>query len=446
MFRNTAMMDLIHELWFLKRDIVSDDYDRALYRLAEEVPMTIHEYPTGESCWTWIVPEKWTCHEAYLETMDGNRLIDYANHPLHVVSYSLPFEGVVSREELFNHLHVSSLWHDAIPFMFKYYQRDWGLCCSKDLRDTLTDETYRVVIRTTFEAGNLKVGEVVLPGESDETFMFAAHLCHPAMASDDLSGVIVGIDVMRKLALQTQKRHYTYRFVIVPETVGSVAYLSHNEDLIPKMSAGLFLESLGLSSPHALQHSFVGTEINKDLQVDSCIETALRGIDGHCFVGPYRSIAKNDEAQFNAPGVRVPMLCLSRAWPNQPPSGPFFYGYHTSHDTPANASQENLEISRDVTLQLIDAWEKNQYVVNHFKGEVFCSRYGIWVDYRVNPEGWRLLFRIMEYCDGEHTVADIAVALNTTFQAVWGVVSQLESKGLVSFSRVPKPTDPHFQS
>jgi aminopeptidase-like protein len=349
------MMDLIHELWFLKRDIVSDDYDHALYRLAEEMPMTIHKYPSGETCWTWTIPEKWTCHEAYLETIDGRRLIDYAKHPLHVVSYSLPYEGIVNREELFKHLHTNPNWHDAIPFIFKYYQRDWGLCCSKDLFDTLTDASYRVTIRTTFEPGELKVGEIVIPGESEETFVLVAHLCHPAMVSDDLTGVVLGVDVMRKLAAQYRKRYYTYRLLIVPETIGSVAYLSHNENLIPHMVGGLFLESLGLEYPHALQRSFVGSELGIASQVDRCFETAARGIDINCYIDDYRTIVKNDEAQFNAPGVRVPMLSLSRAWPNQPPSGPFFFGYHSSHDTPDLASQERLETSRDLVLGLLDA-------------------------------------------------------------------------------------------
>ncbi|MEN6394407.1 MAG: DUF2172 domain-containing protein, partial [Anaerolineaceae bacterium] len=152
------MFELIQELWFLKRDIVSDGFDRALLRLAQEVPMIIHEYPTGEPCWTWRIPEKWTCYEAYLETLDGKRLIDYADHPLHVVSYSLPFEGIVSRDELLRHLHVHHHLPDAIPFVFKYYERDWGLCSSQNLRDSLQDEAYRVVIRSVFEPGTLKVG------------------------------------------------------------------------------------------------------------------------------------------------------------------------------------------------------------------------------------------------------------------------------------------------
>ena len=102
----STMIELIHETWFLARELVSDDYDQALYRLAREVPMTVHEYPSGTQVWTWTVPEKWTCHEAYLETLDGRRIIDRADHPLHVVSYSLPYEGVVERGELLKHLHT----------------------------------------------------------------------------------------------------------------------------------------------------------------------------------------------------------------------------------------------------------------------------------------------------------------------------------------------------
>ena len=433
------MMGLINELWYLKRDIVSDDFDRALYRLAEEVPMTIHEYASGETCWTWRVPEKWTCQEATLETLDGRRLVDAADHPLHVVSYSLPFEGVVSRTELLAHLHVHSKRPEAIPFVFKYYDRNWGLCATQAVRDALTEESYRVVIRTSFEPGTLKVGEVVIPGQSDECFVLVAHLCHPAMVNDDLTGVVVGIDVARELLALSQSQgqtYYTYRLLILPETIGSVAYLSHNEELIPGMSGGLFLEMVGNDSPHALQGSF-----EPDSQADRCLNSVLKSLDPQGYLGEYRTVINNDERQFNAPGVRVPMLSLSRVEPPGSPTRPY-PEYHSSDDNPGIVTSERLEATKQVVLGMLRAWENNQYVVNQFKGEVFCSGYGIWIDYRVNPEGHRLLFRIMEHCDGEHTVADIASILQTSFQSVWEVVALLQSKDLVWFSRTPHPTRP----
>ena len=433
--RNTPMLGLVDELWHLKRDIVSDDYDHALSRLSLEAPMTIHEYPTGEPCWTWRVPEKWTCQSAYLETLDGRRVLDYADHPLHLVSYSLPYEGVVSREELLRHLHVHPRLPDAIPFVFDYYERDWGFCASRELRDSLRDQSYRVVIRTRFDEGALKVGEVVVRGRSEQTFMLVAHLCHPAMVNDDLAGVVVGMDVARAL-LSGAQPYYTYRFLIVPETIGSVAYLSHHEELIPNMVAGLFLEMLGNDSAHALQSSFL-----PESQVDRCLISALPDLDSQGYSAPYRTVVRNDERQFNAPGVRVPMLSLSRVERPESPTRPY-REYHSSLDTPAIISGERLEHSVSVVLGMIQAWERNQYVVNRFKGEVFCSGHGIWVDYRDDREGHRRLFDIMERCDGEHTVADIATELAMPFQSVWDVVAVLLEKDLVSLSRDPQPTSP----
>jgi len=438
------MLDLINELWLLKRDIVSNEFDKALLRLAEEIPMKIHEYPTGEACWTWRVPEKWTCHEAYLETLDGIRLIDYKDHPLHVVSYSLSYNGVVNKKELLKHLHFHPLLPEAIPFVFKYYERDWGLCAPKTLIDSLSDDSYRVVIKTSYEPGTLKVGEVIIPGISDQCFVLAAHLCHPAQVNDDLSGVVVGLKVAQALLnwnkFNSNPLRYTYRLLILPETIGSVAYLSHNENMIPSMVAGLFLEMLGNDSPHALQTSF-----NPESQIDRCFRTAFHKLDPHGYIGPYRGIIDNDERQFNAPGVRVPMLSISRVEGLKTTKPIPYREYHSSLDTPDVVDQERLQASHDLVIGLIKSWERNQYVVNNFKGEIFCSGYGIWIDYQENPEGHKRLFEIMERCDGESSVADIANDLEIPFQAVWEVVELLKAKELVSLSSTAHPTTPSRQ-
>lgn len=430
------MYELLEELWFLKRDIISDDYDRALFRLAEEIPMQIHEYPTGKTVWTWRIPEKWACKQAYIETLDGQRLLDYADHPLHVVSYSLPVNRIVTKEELLAHLHVHPSRPDAIPYVFKYYERDWGFCATQHLRNSLTHSHYQVVIDTTFEPGTLKVGEIFIRGASEKTFVFAAHLCHPAMANDDLSGVVVAVDVAQHL-LQGPQPNYSYRILILPETIGSVAYLSQNEELIPDMIGGLFLEMLGNDSGHALQGSF-----QPNSQVDRCLNTALKNLDPLGYTSTYRCIIDNDERQFNAPGVRVPMLSLSRVEAPKTTGKPPYPEYHSSRDTLEIISPDRLEASRDLILGLLDAWEKNQYIINRFKGEVFCSGYGIWIDHRDNPEGHRNLFQIMERCDGERTVADIAQELELSFQSVWEVVQMLTENDLIQLSWQPQPTTP----
>jgi aminopeptidase-like protein len=385
------------------------------------------------------VPEKWTCHEAYLETLGGQRLIDYADHPLHVVSYSLPFEGEVSRAELLQHLHVYPTRTDAIPYVFKYYQRDWGLCATQQLRDSLTDDKYRVVIRTEFTPGALKIGDLYIPGERPEYFVLAAHLDHPAMVNDDLSGVVVGLEAARRL-LAGPKRHYGVRLLLFPETLGSIAYLSQHENEIANMLGGLFLEMLGNDAPHALQLSF-----QPHSPADRALVSALAGAEPEAYIGGFRTVIDNDERQFNAPGVRVPMLSLSRVVDPHLPTSRFapYPEYHSSLDTPAIVSAERLEASVQLALTFVDAFQKNRYVVNHFKGEVFASGYGLWVDYKSDAAGHKRRFEIMDRCDGTRRVADIADELHLAFQEVWDVVSLLLEKGLVSLSDEPQPTDPH---
>lgn len=423
-----SMGETISALWRLPRDIVSDGYDAALQALATQVPMEIHEYPTGTECLTWLIPEKWTCRDARLETLDGQVLFSYRDNPLHCVSYSLPFDGIVPREELFQHLHTHPRLDDAIPFIFKYYERDWGLCCSKDLRDSLNDQKYRVVIDSEFSFGILKVGECVVPGASDQTFVLCAHLCHPAMVNDDLSGVVVGIQVMQEL-LKRPKPHYTYRFIILPETIGSVAYLSDHLQLVPKMVGGLFLEMLGLDNPHALQLSFGG-----DTEVDRCLSTVHTNSSPDAWIGAFRRVVGNDERQFNAPGFRVPMLSLSRVLRGGSNGWPYYPEYHSSRDTPELASESRLEESRDLVLRMIDAFEANEVPVNLFQGEVFCSRYGLHVDAYSNLEGNRALFDILFLVDGTRSVTEIARLCGVSVAGVRSVLEELRSRGLIAYA------------
>jgi aminopeptidase-like protein/aminoglycoside N3'-acetyltransferase len=421
-----SMAEIADAIWAQRRDIVSDGYDACLKALATQIPMTIHEYASGTECWTWIVPEKWTCHEAYLETLEGKRLFSYSDHPLHVVSYSLPFEGEISRQELLTHLHVHPRLQDAVPFVFKYYERDWGLCCSRTLRDSLKDERYRVVIRSSSTYGTLKVGEVVATGSTGENVILCAHLCHPAMANDDVSGIVVGLKVMQEL-LKRRDLRFTYRLLIVPETIGSLAYLSHHESLIPKMEGGLFLEMLGLRNPHALQLSFL-----ENTEVDLCFTLALKSRDQGGWTGRFLSVIGNDERQFNGPGVRVPMLSLSRVSRRTDPDYPY-PEYHSSADTRQTLSVESLENSCDLVLAMIQTLEADRIPVNKFKGEVFCSRYGIHIDWYTNPQGNESFVDVMHRIDGTRSIAQIARECGISFEAAAGVVSTFHREGLVEY-------------
>jgi len=240
-----------------------------------------------------------------------------------------------------------------------------------------------------------------VPGKSGESIVFCAHLCHPAMVNDDLSGVVVGLEVMRELRKRKDLR-YNYHFLIMPETIGSVAYLSHNESFIPKIKGGLDLDMLGLSNPHALQFSFQG-----DSEIDQCFELALKEQGSKASVGAFRTISGCDERQFNAPGVRVPMLSLTRVLPVDHPDWPY-PEYHTSLDTPQLTSLSCLEESRDLILKMIETIEDNRVPINNYKGEIFLSRYGLHIDWYTNPDGNKAFFDVLYLIDGTRSISEIA--------------------------------------
>ncbi len=246
------------------------------------------------------------------------------------------------------------------------------------------------------------------------------------MVNDDMTGVAVAIDVARALRKRTDLR-YTYRILIVPETIGTVAYLSRNESLIPTMKTGLFLEMLGKDFPHSLQSSLFA-----DSEADLCFGLALAERDPGAWTGAFRMVIGNDEKQFNGPGVRVPMLSLSRLLPRSDPDHPY-REYHSSHDTPAIISAKSLEESRDLVLAMIDTLEANRVPVNRFKGEAFCSRYGVHVDWYKDREGHMAFFGVMDRIDGTRSIAQIAREIDVSFGAVQRVVTQLAERGLVEF-------------
>ncbi|MBI1952811.1 MAG: DUF4910 domain-containing protein [Candidatus Omnitrophica bacterium] len=424
------MAGLIEELWRLERDLVSDGFDQALARVARELPMRVHQAASGAEAWTWLVPPKWSCQEAYVERMNGERILDRRQHPLHCASYGAPFEGIVSRDVLKAHLTTSKLQPEAIPYAWKHYRDDWGLSCTRSFFDSLTDDAYRVVIRTRHEPGFLKVGEAVVPGSGEEEFVLCAHLDHPAMVNDDLSGVVVGLEVMRSL-LKRPRGRFTYRLLLTPETIGSVVWLSQNESLIPRIRGGLFLEMLGTDCPHSLAKSFQG-----QTRADQCLLAVLQERDPQAWVGPFRKVICNDERQFNAPGVRVPMLSLSRVF--HPDTGKWPYPeYHSSLDTPDIISWEKLEESVEMVLAMIDRLERDRYPVNLFKGEVFCTRYNLFVDFYEDPEAHRALFDTLFRIDGSSSIQEIAQACGLPFKQVARILDKLEEKGLVRFSDTP---------
>lgn len=409
------MMKLINDLWIKRRDIISNGFDESLEYISKLIPLKIHKFPSGTKCWTWIIPEKWSVKDAYIDDLNGNRILDLKDHPLHVISYSLPIDKIVTKEELMKHLHTNPKRPDSVPFEFKYYERDWGFCIQHNRLKEFTRDKYKVFIDSKFEKGNLKVGDYTIKGKTDEIIVLVAHLCHPTQANDDLTGVAVLVDIAKEMSKRSN--HYTYKFLLVPETIGSIAYLSQNESIIPKIKYGIFLEMLGNNNIHSLQLTRQG-----NTRLDRIARYVMKRKLENFREGPFRKIVGNDEMVFNGPGVNIPMISISRfPYPE----------YHTSDDNPAIIAEEKLMESKNLILEIVNILDKDYIPQRQFKGPIFLSGYGLWVDWRINKKLNENIEQIMLNIEGDKSIFDIAEKLDIEFYDVLNYVNKFLENGLV---------------
>ena len=419
---STNVKELAEKLYPINRNIVSDGYDAALCAIEQIIPMTIQEFKTGGSYYSWIVPERWYCKIATITKIDGTKIISSNDNILHVMSYSLPVEKRVSNIELKKHIYYSNKNKKAIPFIFKYYERDWGFCLTKNQADALIDDYYDVKIDSYFTFSSLKIGEIIKHGSSNRSFIFCAHLCHPYQMADGLSGVIAGIKLMEFIN-NFKNTKYTYQFIIVPETIGSVAWLSNNANHLSNFFGGLFLEMLSTKIDyHTLMHSNF-----KNSYVDRVFSYLLRYYDKKSIEVDYLQAPLNDERNFNSQGIEIPMCSLMRILPLEDADWPY-KEYHTHLDNLENSDLKN--IIRSVSLLKIFFYilENDAIPSLNLRCEPFISRYNS-PDY---SKFGSFIRKVLFAVDGKKTILDICNDLNLNFFKVLKLLKLMENEKIIS--------------
>ncbi len=428
---NAPIEEISKSLWHVPGGLMSNGYDAALDALSHQVAMRVHEYPTGTHCREWIVPEKWVCREACLETLDGRRIFSLVDNALHVPEYSQPFSGTVTREELLKHLTVDLSNRRAIPYHQMLSERDWGLCCSQETKESLIETDYRVHISANFTYGTLKIGEVTVPGEHADTIILCAHLGYPPQGHGGLIGAAVGIGVMREL-LKRDQLLYTYRLLIVPDPIGSFAYLSQNEQVVPKTKGGLFLDGLGLPGPYILQLSNHGRT-----EMDLCFGLAMRAHDptGRATIpSPGIDCAWS---QFGAQSELIPVLSFSHALQSSMDApDPKGSTSHSGNDL-RMVSAEHLQRSVDLVLHMIDVLENNLIPVPVLRGELLLEREDVRSELSSSPERSQKLGEIVLAMDGTRTLAQIADAHAMSFETARQIAEKLNQRGLLEYRNLP---------
>lgn len=409
--RGAAMHELATRLYPICRSITGDGVRETLSILAETVPLEIHEVPTGTEVLDWTVPKEWNVHEAWIEGPDGDRVVDFADHTLHLLNYSAPVETTVSREELDEHLFSLPDQPDLIPYRTSYYHETWGFCLAHAVRESLPEGDYRVMVDTSLTDGSLTYGELFVPGCSDREVLISTHVCHPSLANDNLSGITVLHALAELLAgLPQDTLRHGYRFLFIPGTIGSITWLARNPDTADRVAHGLVAANLGDPGPFHYKRSRRGNAAI-DRTVSHLLEHSGEMLEIQDFA-PFGY----DERQFCSPGFDLPMGSLTRT-----PWGRYRQ-YHTSADDLTFLRSESLGNSLYRYLQIVDGLESNRKYRNLSPhGEPQLGRRGLYSKIGGGDDGRRrqlALLWVLNQSDGEHSLLDVAERADLPFDEI----------------------------
>ena len=418
----SEMHDAVRALFPIPRSITGDGLRQSLRLLQRLAPLVLREVPTGTRVLDWVVPKEWNVRGARLIGPDGEVIADVERHSLHLMGYSVPFRGRVPLDALQPHLHSLPDQPSLIPYRTSYYKEDWGFCLPHEQRARLRPGLYEVAIDTSLTDGALTYGELVLPGRSSDEVLVSSHCCHPSLANDNLSGMVLAATLAR--LLHGVPLRYTYRFLFAPGTIGAIAWLASNEDRVRRIAHGLVLACLGDAGRLTYKRSRRG-----DAEIDGAVAHVLaRSGDAHEIrdFTPYGY----DERQFGSPGFDLPVGSLSRTPYGEYPE------YHTSADDPGLVKPDRLADSLRRILEVVEVLEGNRTYRNLCpKGEPQLGRrglYGAIGGQSHAAEAQMAMLWVLNQSDGTHSLLDIAERSKLPFVRVRQAARTLEEAGLLA--------------
>ena len=416
------MFRLISECYPICRSITGNGVRETIKLISGVIPLEKHEIPSGTQVFDWEIPNEWNIKQAYIKDSKGGKIIDFKNLNLHVLNYSAPVHKKIPLSELKKHIFTIPEHPDWVPYRTSYYQENWGFCMSHNQLKGLKDGNYEVVIESSLEKGNLTYGEYFIPGEIKDEVLISTHICHPSLCNDNLSGIAVSAFIARHLSKQSLR--YSYRFLFVPVTIGSIAWLSLNEKNVSKIQHGLVITLLGDSSNFTYKKSRRG-DAEIDFVVENCMKHSGNPFRINDFV-PYGY----DERQYCSPGFDLPVGCLTRT-----PHGEF-PEYHTSADNLEFVNPESLSEALITLLEILYILENNQtYINKNPKCEPMLGKRGLYQriggtnDSKVTQLAalW-----VLNMSDGNYSLLDIANTSGMQFKIIKKAADALVECGLLN--------------
>ena len=411
------MFDWCRDIFPICRSITGEGVRQTLDYLQKKCKtvIDIEEIPTGTPVFDWTVPREWEITEAYLEGPDGDRIVDLKDNNLHLVGYSIPTDTVLPLDQMLEHIYSLEGQPDVIPYVTSYYKEGWGFCMTDDMKKSLKPGNYHAVIRSRLFGGSLTYGEIYIPGESEEEIFFSSYICHPSMANNECSGPVL-IVALANYLYSLKKRRYSYRLVLVPETIGAISYLSINLDkLKERVIAGFNITCVGDDRTYSLVHSKYA-----DTLADKVLQNVLKYHYPEYIDYSYLKRG-SDERQYQAPGVDLPLVCFCRSKYHVYPE------YHTSADNLDIISPDGLGGSLDVMIKCIDALERNAVYRVTTLCEPQLGKRGLvpTVSSKETYLQTLIIKDVLAYADGSNDLFDLSELIEQPVDAIIPVIDAL---------------------
>lgn len=412
---------LAGRLYPICRSITGDGVRQSLNILSEYLPLEQHEVASGTPVFDWVIPQEWNIRSASITGPDGSTIVDFASSSLHVVSYSIPFSGSLTLDELKPHLHTLPGQPDAIPYRTSYYTPDWGFCMAHAQMVALPEGLYRVEIDSELKHGSLTYGEYLHRGVSEREFLLSAHICHPSLANDNCSGLALLGLLARQLA--GRQTRYSYRFLFAPGTIGAITWLARNEDRVHLIDHGLVLSCVGDAGQPSYKRSRRG-----DAFIDRAMAHVLQPRDGVKLLdfSPYGY----DERQYCSPGFNLPVGMFQRSVYGTFPQ------YHSSGDNLDFIAPQYLEDSLRILSDVIAIVENDCTPRNLFpKCEPQLGRRGLYAalggQQSQQATSMSLLW-VLNLADGQHSLLSMAERSGLPFRQIAAAAAMLADHGLLA--------------
>ena len=414
--------NLAKKLWPINRSITGDGVRETLSIIQKEVPeLKIFEIPSGTKVFDWTIPKEWRVRDAYIVTPSGEKICQFKKNNLHLIGYSSPINLELSLSQLQDHLYSLPDQPSAIPYITSYYEERWGFCITHEERKNLQEGDYKVSIDSELFDGSLTYGEILIKGQSPKEIFISTYICHPSMANDNLSSIAVQLNLIKYLKENYRNSFFSYRFVFLPETIGSICYLSKKKDKLKKnMMLGFALSCLGDDHNYSLIKSR-----NDDSLSNYAIRSALIGKKN---VSEYEFLERgSDERQYCYPGIDLPLSGFCRSKFHN------FKEYHTDQDNLNYISELGLKNSFEVFKSIIDALEnRNFYPKNKFFCEPNLGKRGLMSTIgKKFHEKNKSLKNFLAYSDGEKNLFEISNIINLNLKDTLEISKILEKKGLI---------------